>query len=98
MGFPHLPCHPHVTSVGVQLRTTNRTTMNTFGSCHIALQFGSCMFEWSFLFADVSMPILGTNILCHHHLLVDIAGSRLLDASTLEPIPTISLPGKPGKH
>jgi len=29
---------------------------------------------------------------------VDIVGSCLLDASTLEPIPAISLPCKPGKH
>ena len=72
--------------------------MNIFGSCQIALQFGSRLFEWSFLLADVSMPILGSNFLCHHHLLVDVAGSRLLDTSTLEPIPTIFLPGKPGKH
>ena len=36
------------------------------------------------------MPILGSDFLCHHHLLVDVAGSRLLDASSLEPIPTVS--------
>ena len=64
--------------------------MDTFGSRQIALQFGSRRFEWNFLLADVSMPILGSDFLRHHHLLVDIAGSCLLDASSLEPIPAIS--------
>ena len=36
------------------------------------------------------MPILGSDFLCHHHSLVNIAGSSLLDASSLEPIPAVS--------
>ena len=36
------------------------------------------------------MPILGSVFLGHSHLLVDIAGSRLLDSSTLESIPANS--------
>ena len=36
------------------------------------------------------MLILGSDFLRHHHLLVNIAGSRLLDASSLEPIPGVS--------
>ena len=83
--FPHILCHPHVLSVGVQLRTAKGTAMNTFGSRQIAFQFGPCRFEWSFLLADVFMPILGSDFLPHHQLFVDIAGSHLLDASTLEP-------------
>ena len=39
-----------------------------------------------------------SDFLCHHHLLVDVACSCLLDAATLEPIPAVSSPGKPGKH
>ena len=35
------------------------------------------------------MLILGSDFLPHHHLLVDRAGSRLLDASTLEQIPAV---------
>ena len=37
-----------------------------------------------------SMPILGSDFLCYNHLLVDVAGSRLLDSSSLESIPAIS--------
>ena len=44
------------------------------------------------------MPILGSDFLPHHHLLVDVASARLLDAATLEAIPAISSNYKPGKH
>ena len=96
--YPHCPSQPGAPSVGVQLRTTDGTAMDTFSSRQIALQFGPHRFEWIFLLADVSMPILGSNFLRHHHLLVDVAGSRLLDAATLEPIPAVSSPRRPGKH
>ena len=57
--------------------------MDTYGSRCLALQFGSRRFEWNFLLANVSTPILGSDFLRHNHLLVDVAGSRLLDSSTL---------------
>ena len=56
----------------------------------IALQFGSGLFVWTFLLADGSMAILSTEFLCHHQLLVGVAGSCLLDASSLEPISLVS--------
>ena len=40
--------------------------------------------------ADVFIPILGADFLHEHLLLVDVVGSCLLDASSLEPIPTVS--------
>ena len=89
--FPHRSRQPVSPAVGVQLKTADDgTTINTFGSRHLALQFGSRQFDWNFLLADISMPILGADFLCKHCLLVDVAGSRLLDASSLEPIPTVS--------
>ena len=94
---PHLLQQPRPPSVAVQLRTTNGTAMDTYGSRQIALQFGPRRFDWTFLLADVSIPILGSDFLCHHHLLVDVAGARLLDAATLEPISTVPS-NKPGKH
>ena len=88
--FPHLPHSPSAPGSDVQLRTANGSPMNTYGSRSLALQFGSRCFEWSFLLANVSMPILDSDFLCHNHLLVDVAGSRLLDSSTLEYIPAVS--------
>ena len=40
-------------------------------------------FEWSFLLANICMPILGSDFLRHNHLLVDVAGSRLLNSWNL---------------
>ena len=88
--FPHSSRRPTAPSVGVQLKTADGTTMNTFGTRRLALQFGSRRFEWNFLLANVSMPILGADFLHEHRLLVDVAGARLLDASSLEPIPTVT--------
>ena len=88
--FPHVPSSFSTPGSGVQLKTADGTAMNTYGSRRLALQFGSRRFEWSFLLANVSMPILGSDFLRHNHLLVDVAGSRLLDSSTLEPIPAVS--------
>ena len=61
--YPHRPRLPRVPSVGVQLRTADGTAMDTFGSRQIALQFGPRRFDWNFLLADVSMPILGSDFL-----------------------------------
>ena len=55
--FPHLPRSNSAPDSGVQLRTAESSLMNTYGSCSLALQFGSRRFEWSFLLANVSMPI-----------------------------------------
>jgi len=95
--YPHLPQQPRAPSVGVQLRTADGTAMDTYGSRQIALQVEPRRFDWTFLLADVFMPILGSDFLCHHHLLVDVDSARLLDAATLEPIPPVPST-KPGKH
>ena len=88
--FPHLPCSPTSPAVGLQLRTADGSPMDTYGNRHLALQFGSRRFDWNFLLAGVSVPILGSDFLQHFHLLVDITGSRLLDATTLESLPAVS--------
>jgi len=65
--FPHGPGSPSVPGVVIQLRTADGTSLDTNGSCCLALQFGSRMFEWDFLLAKVSMPILGSDFLHHYH-------------------------------
>ena len=86
--FPHQPCSPSSPGVGVQLRTTDGSPIP--GTCNIAFQFGSRWFDWNFLLADVSVHILGSNFLQHFHLLVDVTGSCLLEATTLEPLLAVS--------
>ena len=88
--FPHRPRSPSAPPTGLQLRTADGSPLDTYGTRILPLKFGTRSFEWEFLLADVSTPIIGSDFLRHHHLLVDVAGSRLLDASTLEPIPAAS--------
>ena len=59
--FPHQPRSPSSPGVGVQLRTAKSSPMDTYGTPHKALQFGSQRFDRSLLLADVSMPILGSD-------------------------------------
>ena len=64
--------------------------MTCSGSKIIPLQFGSRGYTWTFQLAPVSVPILGADFLCYHHLHVDIAGERLLEPSSCESLPTPS--------
>ena len=56
------------------------------GECLLPLKFGSHSFEWSFQFAPVTTPIIGADFLIHFNLLVDMAGKKILNASTLQVI------------
>ena len=49
------------------------------GTRIIPLCFGSKSYDWKFHLAPVSTPILGADFLRHNHLLVDIAGGRVLE-------------------
>ena len=52
--FKHRPCHPPAQSAGFQLRTTDSSAMDTFGSCQIAFQF--CSYGLSGLFSLFMFP------------------------------------------
>jgi hypothetical protein len=54
------------------------------------LSFHGRRFEWTFLLADVNFPIIGVDFLRHHSLLVDPAGSRLVDTGSLQTFATVS--------
>ena len=56
------------------------------GTRIIPLRFGSKSYDWNFHLAPVSAPILGADFLRQHHLLVDMAGRRVLESSTLNSI------------
>ena len=60
--------------------------MDMFGSHQIALQFGLS----GLLSLLMSSCPSCSDFLRYHHLLIGLASSRLLDASTLKPIPTVS--------
>ena len=67
----------------IKLLTADGSTMYCSGTRIIPLRFGSRSYDWSFHLAPVSTPILGADFLRHHHLLVDMAGRRVLESSTL---------------
>ena len=74
------------------LRAANGTSINTYGHRMQTLRLGSRNLSWTFTIAEVSQPIIGADFLCHHHLLVDVAQRRLLNALTFETIRAATVP------
>ena len=50
------------------------------------LRLGSRTFHWTFVVAEVKLPILGADFLAEYNLLVDLRQRRLVDAATYESI------------
>ena len=68
---------------GPGLQAVNNTTIATYGTCSLTLDFGlRRQFRWVFVIADVSKPILGADFLKHYGLLVDMRAQRLTDSVT----------------
>lgn len=76
----------------IRLFAANGTRVNAFGYRTLKLNFNlKRSFQWTFVIADVSMPIIGADFLNHTGLLVDIQRQRLLDPiTTLHIIGSIS--------
>eukprot|EP00731_Ephydatia_muelleri_P021797 Em0014g388a len=72
---------------GPLLSAANGTTIKTYGSRIVPLQFASKGYQWSFTIADVSRPLLGADFLRSNSLLVDLKGRRLVDAETYHSVP-----------
>ena len=66
-----------------------------WGKSTIQLRFSGRTFQWPFLRAAVSFPILGVDFLIANRLLVDAAGNRLLDAATGDALLTAGRPSGP---
>ena len=62
------------------LRAANNSTINTYGSKQLTVNFGLPRPPtWQFIKADVTQPIIGTDSLLRHKLLVDLDQRRLID-------------------
>ena len=81
--FPCLKSSNNSSNSDVKLLTADGSTMYCSGTRIIPLRFGSKSYDWKFHLAPVSAPILGADFLRHHHLLVDMAGGRVLESSSL---------------
>ena len=78
-------------SRGQDLMAANGTTFTTFGQRHLSLRFGKKNFQWAFMVADVTQPILGADFfcadfLCAHSLMVDVRGRHLVNIEEFETI------------
>lgn len=66
------------------LFAANGTIINTYGATRLTLDLGLRRpFTWQFIIADTKNPIIGSDFLQHHNLLVDLKHSKLIDAQTL---------------
>ena len=75
-----------------KLLTASCSPLPCFGARVIPLRFGSRYFSWSFQLAPVSIPILGSDFLHRHALLVDVARAKVLDADSLDVLSVFSSP------
>uniref|UniRef100_A0A669CFS1 Gypsy retrotransposon integrase-like protein 1 n=1 Tax=Oreochromis niloticus TaxID=8128 RepID=A0A669CFS1_ORENI len=72
---------------GPQLIAANGSPIATFGERFVTVCFHGRDFQWTFVVAASSVPILGADFLCAHGLLVDVANRRLIDAQSFSSVP-----------
>ena len=65
------------------LLATNHTTIQTFGTTAMNINFGmGPTFPWTLEIADVKSPIIGADFLLRFNLSVDLKNCRLIDNNT----------------
>ena len=84
--LPPSGLHTRSAARGESLVAANGSAIKTFGKCRTTMTFGSRRFDWEFVVAAVSQPLLGADFLRAHKLLVDIHGKRLVDAESFQSI------------
>ena len=65
------------TGSDIRLTAANGSFINTYGFKSMQIAFVGRTFQWEFLVADVSYPLIGADFLAHFHLVdvhVDIVG------------------------
>ena len=72
---------------GPPLLAANGSTIRTYGTRQLSLNFASNTYQWPFIVADVTRPLLGADFLRSNSLLVDMNGKRLVDATTFHSAP-----------
>lgn len=81
--LPAAPIHKHKPPDTRVLYAANGSTIRTYGKKILAINFGlRRQFDWQFVIADVTRPIIGADFLSHYGLLVDLKNKRLIDEVT----------------
>ena len=70
---------------GPPLLAANGSSITTTRT--LCLHFASKTYQWNFLLANVTHPLLGADFLRSHSLLVNLKGRRLVDAATFHSAP-----------
>lgn len=83
------------------LYAANKTPINLYGKKSLTVDLGLRReFTWTFIITNISIPIIGADLLEHHGLIVDLKGAQLIDGTTnlnvigklgLARIPTVTL-------
>ena len=63
---------------GQALQAANGSTIRTYGTRMVPLYIGTRRYEWNFVIANVSRPLLGVDFLRANTFLVDLAGKTLV--------------------
>jgi hypothetical protein len=81
--FSLFPFRSAAKPCGPRLKAANGQRIRCWGSRHSRLLIGGKSFQWQFLQADVSFPILGVDFRHGFQLLGDVVCSRLIPRSTV---------------
>lgn len=73
-----------------RLLAANGSPITTYGCLRSAVLIGGVRYAVDFIKADVTRAILGADFLRSHNLLVDLKGSRLVDAASFRSFPCTS--------
>lgn len=72
---------------GPPLSAANGSSITSFGTRSVTVCFNGRQFEWDFVIASITAPIIGADFLFANGLLVDVANRRLIDAVTFTTFP-----------
>ena len=73
------------------LQAANGSLIPTYGERVMTISFNGMKFQWTFIMAAVTQPLLGADFLCAHSLLVDVRGQRLIDSATFASLPLLKM-------
>ena len=75
-----------------RLVAANGSPIKSFGTRRMELVLGLQKYTWRFIIADVTQPIIGSDFLRSHSLLVDLTRQRLIRTDNLKTITGASTP------
>ena len=72
---------------GPLLLEANGTSIRTFGTRKLPLYIAFNNYQWHFIIAEVTRPLLGADFLCANSLLVNLTGKMFVDTATYHLVP-----------